>query len=295
MKNKGVIITLIVLLSILVLGIISLLVFFLTGSRHVGFISFGNSVSTELVFDKVYQQNFDEVTINTSTGNIEIKVSKDEDIHVRIYGDKERTNVEEKKQQLFIETKSKKCFGFCFNQKMAKVEVELPASFENKINIKNNYGDVAIASFLNANIKVDEDAGDVSILGGREVIVDNHYGDIEIEEAKEIKVKESAGDVSIGKVEKVQVENNYGDIKIREVTGSMDIEQDCGDVKVEKIDLTQNSSIENNLGEIKIGSTNEIYIDAKTSLGDVKINENYTKSDITLKLKNSCGDIRVDN
>lgn len=42
-------------------------------------------------------------------------------------------------------------------------------------------------------------------------------------------------------------------------------------------------------------STNDIYIDAKTDLGDVDVNHNNRMSGITLKIKNNCGDIEVDN
>ena len=52
---------------------------------------------------------------------------------------------------------------------------------------------------------------------------------------------------------------------------------------------------ENNLGDIKILNTNEIYFDAKTNLGDTKINNNYNKSEITLKIQNDCGDIEINN
>ena len=39
----------------------------------------------------------------------------------------------------------------------------------------------------------------------------------------------------------------------------------------------------------------KIKIVAETDLGDVKINENYKKSNITLEIKNDCGDIIVNN
>ena len=65
--------------------------------------------------------------------------------------------------------------------------------------------------------------------------------------------------------------------------------------KIDSLNLKENSSIHNSYGDIKIGSTNEIYINAKTSLGDTKINNNYQKSDVTLTIDNSCGDIRVNN
>ena len=75
----------------------------------------------------------------------------------------------------------------------------------------------------------------------------------------------------------------------------MQIKEDCGDVKIDSLNLKENSSIHNSYGDIKIGSTNEIYINAKTSLGDTKINNNYQKSYVTLTIDNSCGDIRVNN
>ena len=49
------------------------------------------------------------------------------------------------------------------------------------------------------------------------------------------------------------------------------------------------------MGDISVGKTNDILIDAKTSLGEVNIRNNNYKSDITLSIDNSCGDITVKN
>ena len=73
------------------------------------------------------------------------------------------------------------------------------------------------------------------------------------------------------------------------------MENDCGDIEVNNINLNKNSYIKDEYGDIKIGNTNELYIDAKTNLGKVKIKNNYHKSDITLKIENDCGDIEVNN
>ena len=108
-------------------------------------------------------------------------------------------------------------------------------------------------------------------------------------------IEESAGDVTVNKVKDIIVKNNYGNIKIKEVSNYLDISDDCGDIKIDRIDIHKDSFIQNSFGNIKVGSTNEIYIDAKTDLGDLKINENFHKSDITLKIENNCGDIKVNN
>ena len=47
-------------------------------------------------------------------------------------------------------------------------------------------------------------------------------------------------------------------------------------------------------GDINIGQTYVILIDDKTDLGDVKIYQNNRHAEITLKIKNDCGDIKVE-
>ena len=175
------------------------------------------------------------------------------------------------------------------------MELYIPNTFAKDLEINNDYGDITIGDFPPAHISVEEDYGDVFVQSGNEVKVENNYGDIEIEEANIAHVKESAGNVTIGKVQDAIVHNNFGDIKVQEVLHFMDIKQDCGDVKIEKAILNKDSKIENHLGDIKIGETNEIYIEAKTSLGDTKIKQNNHKADVTLQIENSCGDIKVDN
>ena len=44
-----------------------------------------------------------------------------------------------------------------------------------------------------------------------------------------------------------------------------------------------------------MAKTNEIYIDAKTTRGRTKVNNSYQKSDVTLTIKNQCGDIEIYN
>ena len=55
------------------------------------------------------------------------------------------------------------------------------------------------------------------------------------------------------------------------------------------------SEISASLGNVEIRKTNEIYIDAKTTFGRTKVNNSYQKSDVTLTIKNQCGDIEIDN
>lgn len=297
MNNKTPKIILIIFLSILVIGLSIFFVNILTNKNFkFGHFSFGHKVSNELVFNQEYETIFDIIKIDSKSSDIEIKEGNESKVKVVIYGDKGETNVDVLDNKLNIKSNEKKCIGFCFNMTIAKIEVYLPSSYSGNINIENNYGDIIIGNFDNLILDAKLDAGDIKVDSLKSGKIKNSYGDIKIlGYSKELDINQDCGDVEVSEVDKINVENNYGDINIEKVNEYLQVKEDCGDVKIDSLNLTKNSSIHNSYGDIKIGSTNEIYINAKTSLGDTKINNNYQKSDVTLTIDNSCGDIRVNN
>ena len=297
MNNKTPKIILIVFLSILVIGLSIFFVNILTNKNfRFGHFSFGHKVSNELVFNQEYETIFDIIKIDSKSSDIEIKEGNESKVKVVIYGDKDETNVEIVNNKLNIKSNEKKCIGFCFNMTIAKIEVYLPSSYSGNINIENNYGDVNIGNFDNLILDAKLDAGDIKVDSLKSGKIKNSYGDIKIlGYSKELEIDQDCGDVEVSEVDRIKLENNYGDIDIGKVNEYLQIKEDCGDVKIDSLNLKENSSIHNSYGDIKIGSTNEIYINAKTSLGDTKINNNYQKSYVTLTIDNSCGDIRVNN
>lgn len=278
MKNRGLIIFLIVILAILALAILGGMFWLLSGRNGFSFFGFrSSSVSSELVYDKTYENSFKEIEINSDAGDIYIKHSKNEEVSVKIYGDTDQLEVDDK-DNLSIKYIAKKCIGFCFNVEKSKIEITLPENFDGKINIENKYGDTSIAEFLSANAEVN-----------------HHYGDITLDGIKNGKIVNKCGDIDIGTITDANVENNFGDIEIKKVLSSLDVEADCGDIEIKELAIDKNSNIENSMGDISIGKTNDILIDAKTSLGEVNVRNNNYKSDVTLKIDNSCGDITVKN
>ena len=280
MNNKTPKIILIVFLSILVIGLSIFFVNILTNKNfRFGHFSFGHKVSNELVFNQEYETIFDTIKIDSKSSDIEIKEGNESKVKVVIYGDKDETNVEIVNNKLNIKSNEKKCIGFCFNMTIAKIEVYLPSSYSGNINIENNYGDVNIGNFDNLILDAKLDAGDIKVDSLKSGKIKNSYGDIKIlGYSKELEIDQDCGDVEVSEVDRIKLENNYGDIDIGKVNEYLQIKEDCGDVKIDSLNLKENSSIHNSYGDIKIGSTNEIYINAKTSLGDTKINNNYQKS-----------------
>lgn len=261
----------------------------ISGNRHFGF----KSISTEKIIDEVYENGFDRISIEADASDIEVELSTDDKVRLVIYGDEERTEVSTGNGRLEIITKARKCFGFCFTRQMSKVVLYLPSSFDKKLEISNKYGDIEVDEFPNIDLITREDCGDVKINAVKTLDIINKYGDISVDQVNTAKIKNECGNIKIGSIASGEIRNNLGDISIEEVSDRIDIVEDCGNVKITRLDLQRDSKIANSLGDIKIGSTNEIYIDAKTSLGDVKIENNYRHSEVTLKIDNSAGDIKV--
>lgn len=292
MKNKGLIITLITILIIIGISLTILTAKLINGNFKFKMFT---KISDELILDETYEEYFSKVEINTDMSNIHVMESNDNKFKVVIYGDKDRTNVDTSNNKLDIETTTKKCFGICFNQMSAKVEVYIPADFDKELIIKNKYGDIEIGNLSNAKVDVTADCGDIDIDSVNYTNIKNSYGNIKLNRANTATIDESCGDIEIGEVESIVVQNNYGDINIDEVEEYIEAIESCGNIKIGSLNLIKNSSIKNNLGDIKIDSTSEIYIDASVDLGDIKINNNYRESSIVLKIENDCGDIKINN
>lgn len=219
------------------------------------------SVSNQLVFSQEYNSLFNEIDIDSQASDIQIKKGTDSNIKVLIYGDKERTNVDATDSKLSITTTQKKCDFLCMNFKISKIEVYVPVDYSKSISIDNKFGDIIVEDFSQLNLNIEA----------------------------------NAGDVIIGDANSIEAKLDFGDIKINKVNEYLNIKNACGDIKIDTLNLEKDSNIHSNLGNIKIGTTNKIYFDAKTSLGDVKINNNYRDANVVLKITNDCGDIKVNN
>lgn len=298
MNKKGLKIFLIVILSIIVVAMTTVFILFLTNKNfRIGMKIFGNvNTYSELVFEQEYDNIFNTISIDSSAADIKIKEGNDTNVKVLVYSTGDMFDVNSSSDELKINVYEKDCKFFCFNMKFSKVEIYIPVNYDGKINIMNNYGDVKIDKFENLVLDIKVDAGDIETNSIKKGKIESSYGDIKVlGYSKELEIEQDCGDIEIDEVDSVIAENNYGDINIEKVNEYLNIKDDCGDIKIDSLNLIKDSSIEDNFGDILINSTNEIFIDADTDLGDVKINNKYHKSDITLKINNDCGDIKVNN
>lgn len=249
----------------------------------------------------IYNESFDDinknVNIKVSSSNIYIKNSSDNKAILKMYGsEKSKDDLKvTKEDDLNINVESKGCIGFCFNNEVDKVILYLPETFDKKINIENSYGDAKIEKFENVILNAKISSGDINVDTVKEINIDNDYGDVFIKKVETAKINASAGDIKIDEAKNINADNNYGDIKIKNVYNYINLNCDCGDIKINNATLNKNSVIKDDYGDITISNIKNVYIDSKTDYGDNDINNNDRKSDIVLKIENNCGDIKVNN
>lgn len=270
--TKGIKIFLIVLLSVLVVGLLGIMIYFMSGGN------FGIKTSNKLVFEKKYESN-KEIYIDADASKIEINTSDVDEIKVLVYSDDDMKNdIKSSDTNIKINSKKVKKRFISINQKLAKIEIYIPTNYDKLINIDTRVGDIDIDSILTGKVKIKSDVGD-----------------IDIKEVNDLEIDANVGDVEIDKVKSADIDIDVGDLEIDTISEYMDISLNCGDLEIDKVNLIKDSKIELDLGDVEINNISNIYIDAKTDLGDVKINNNYKNADITLTIENDTGDIDIMN
>lgn len=260
MKNKGLIITMIILLVIIAAILIAILCLGISGK--ISFMGFIRAKSKDIVYDEKYEtEKIEKISIKSSAGDIKFEESDDKKIRVVVYGEKDnKIDVEQTGNTLKVES-IQKSHIFGFNIRLNDIVIYLPKEYEKEIEIDSDLGDIEIVSLENASIKIEQ----------------------------------NCGDINLGKIKNAEIENDLGTTEIEEILNSLNIKSNCGDIKIKKLTLQENSKIENDLGDVKIGETNDIFIDAHCDLGDEKIKKNSRQSEVTLKIDVDCGDIKVEN
>ena len=262
--KKGLYIFLIVFLSLIVLGLSALLVVGLTGKGGLFGFHFGqSSTSSNLVIDKEYDfEELDDVEIKIKSGSLKITNTESEDdkVSLKFYADKDSyAYVDDGKDSLKIEDRSDDCRFFCINWVGVKIELALPKDYAGDLKIDTSYGDVDIDRFELASFVIDSSAGDVKIGG-----------------AKNIKASLSAGNFELG-----------------DCLGEARIDNSMGNVKIKELHLTKDSEIDLSMGNVEIDNVGDVNVEAETSMGNQNISGGDRKSDITLRIDNSMGNITV--
>ena len=277
--RKAVTVILITFLLLIITGVSILFVMLLNGNIKINELfnfNFKKSYIKEIAIDESYDNVFDNINIYTTAGEIDIYKSSTDKIQLVIYNKKDKTTVTTDNNTLDISAKAKKCNFLCINPKIAKIELYIPSDYDKSIKINTGFGDVIVEEFENVNFEIK-----------------NNYGDVKINKANNVTADIDYGDIKVNSVNELVIDSNYGDIKVDTINKYFKISCDYGDVKIENANITEDSKIIDNFGDIKIKNITGIYIDAKTDLGDVDVKGSDRSSSITLTLRADYGDIEV--
>lgn len=264
-SNKGLLIFLVVFLSIIVLSLSALLVLGLSGKGGAFGWHFGNSnISSNLVKEAEFDASaIEDIKVNIKAGKLKIvseDAKEDGKIVAKLYAKEESwIDLRDTKDGIEIVDKSNECHFFCFNWDGVNVELFVPKDYAGEFNVETSYGDVEIGDFERATMKLDSSAGD-----------------IELGSAKNVSAELSAGNFELG--------NCYGRVRI---------DNSMGNVEIDHLDITEDSTIELSMGNVEIRNIGDVRVDASTDMGNSSVNGGNPKADVTLKIENSMGNITV--
>lgn len=293
--NKGLIITLISLLSIIAVGLIVGLVLAIKSDFKFNFdeIDISSNLSTNLIEEKEIE-NIKDLDINTNIADVNIEESDRNNIKVELYSNHVKNyEITEEENTIKVIFEEKKLTGFVFFRKIANAKIYVPKKYSNLIKIDSKTGDIKIGSIANANLQVKSDVGDVKVKEVDKATITDRVGDVKFEKVNELVTEVKTGDTKVTTVNDIKSKTTTGDIKIITVNNSLNLTSKTGDIKVETANLKEDSKIVSNVGDVNIKKTTGCYVEGKANVGDTNINNNDRKSDVILKITSSVGDIKV--
>lgn len=262
MKNKGLIITLIISLVIIIAALIGFLVLCLNGTISLkNFRVTANRRKTEnVIYNETYNiADINNIEINYDAGNIYFENNNENVLKAEVHGEnKDEVELSLKDKKLLIDYKNKS-YGFFSDNVYGDLIISIPSNFAGKITIKN-------------------DAGEISIK--------------DLEEA-DLDIKCDAGNVKAGKIKNITAKCDAGNLQIDTILEQCDIKLDCGSLDIKKLDIKKYSKIKADMGNIRIRETNDIYIDADTDMSNNQIAKNNKNSEVTLKIDCDMGNVSI--
>ena len=292
--SKSMAITLIILLSILCFAVAGVMIFFLVNKNGFNFVFHFDGYSETLVEKKTFE-TINDIYVDSKNMDVLFENTSDDKITVELYSEKEEEHTfTENEEKITIKAEIKN-HGWVFMQKASRLIIKIPNTFENDLIVESGVGDIKFENLPNITTSIKVGTGDVKIDELNKVTATIGVGDFKAEKVKIANIIIGTGDIKISNIDVIEATSGIGDIKITNLNNKCTIDSSTGDVKIETATITEESSISNKTGDVKIRSLSGAYVDAKTNIGDTKVNnsEEDRKSDIVLKINNNIGDIKV--
>ena len=285
MKNKKVIISIVVLLIIILVLASIIIVGIIKGDNFIF------SGRTEVLYQSSFN-DVDKINVDITSYDVEIKEHDKNDIAIEITGNeknKDKMKVEENNGKLTIKQDgSIICIGLCLAKE--EIIIYVPKNIELEYNHKSSSGSVK-SSVLITKGSIETTSGDINVTTLLTGNLKSTSGNIFLEEGDTLEVSSTSGDIEINQINSLTGSATSGNLSIDSLTNKINFGLTSGDVKINSLNINEDSNITATSGNIKIGLEKEIFIDAKTNSGDIDI-DNKNANPI-LKVTTTSGDITI--
>lgn len=274
MKNKSIIMKILVIGSILLVLLLLIVIFSL-----IKMILPKKSVEEKKEIIKKYTlEDIDTISFDFKKANSNFEITDEEElIIVQNYkDDKFHLNYKKKNNKIVFEEDS-----YIINPKKKIYKIYIPRGYIGNINIINGFGDM----------------NEVGITS--DLFINNNAGNISLKDSNNITLKDVSGDISIENIEgSITAESSTGDIRIKGLIGISNIESITGDIIITNFNILGDSKFENISGDIilDINDNSICTINASDERGKITIDENICNDILKINLlevKNVTGIIKI--
>lgn len=236
-----------------------------------------NSEKKVILRQEFREDEISKINIDAESSDILVTTHDKDYFEVEVYGnEKDRVLATVDNYNLKVSHHGNTlCFGLCFGEK--KIVVRVPKSASVEADISTASGDVEIPIYMN------------------DMKIATASGDIKVGEAADVDLLSVSGDVKVRKVDKAVIKTTSGEIEVDAVSSVLEMKSVSGDIEVNHANLILDSSIQTTSGDVFVNVINNVYVNTKTTSGDVYVESNDRYAKTTLKVSTTSGDIKVNH
>lgn len=266
---------------------------------------------------------FDKISINVDTTEIEFVSTEDEDCNIVCFeAEKVRHSAAVQNGTLIIDTiDTRKWYDhICISLETPKMTVYLPQNEYASLFIETDTGDITIPKdFSFETVKIDGDTSDVDCFASVDnaIEVEMSTGSINVDTitAGQLNLAATTGDIKVNSVDvkdDIEIETDTGTVKMTDTSCTeLFAKSDTGTITFKNITVNGGLSIESDTGDVRFEDSDAANISVRTSTGDVtgtllsekifitetstgRISVPKTTSGGKCEVTTSTGDIRID-
>ena len=103
----------------------------------------------------------------------------------------------------------------------------------------------------------------------------------------------TSGDIELENINSLSGKATSGDVEIKKINSYINFKTTSGDIEIDDLTLTRDSSIKVTSGDVTIDKCTNAYINTSVKSGDIDVNKNDRHAEYELKITTTSGDIEV--